>query len=199
MSKIPLKNCTSVFLDTGILIDLLKIDTSSCSEDVVKRIELTKMLIESINGFFNTSKKSRYLISSINIAEIFHIDNLQDETIDAVISVLKTEQIEVYSFDVRNAYYHNKEYYSSLNKKSIDELKKKANYPLSMHVSIEDRIRKDMLIASTAQLYKADLILTNDGGFKTICDHFKLYCHCVTNDDSQYLMSGDGKIIYDIR
>src|ERR1035437_8056400 len=100
MIKKKLSDCKFIFLDSGILIDLLKQDISSSSDEVQQRIILTKKLFASFadkKTLGNTDKI--YQLSSISIAVIFHIDNLQDNTLNAIISTLDSGQVEILDFD----------------------------------------------------------------------------------------------------
>lgn len=181
MNKKPLAKCQFFFIDSGVLIDLLKQDLSGSSPETIKRIQITKSFFESLNQF---EGKKHFQISAINIAEIFHVDN-QDNTLKAIISVLNSQEVEIYSFDSITAIYHNTEFQKFLGNKAISEMKKSISYPKNSFVSIDERIRKDYLIAATAKMYKSDVVLTNDTHFKEFCDTLEIPCHLFTDDENQ--------------
>lgn len=188
MNKKPLAKCQFFFIDSGVLIDLLKQDLSGSSPETIKRIEITNNFFNSIQQF---EGKKHFQISAINIAEIFHVDN-QDDTLKAIISVLNSQEIEIYSFDSITAIFHNKEFQKFLGNKAIAELKKSISYPQSKFVNIEDRIRKDYLIAATAKMYNTDVVLTNDTHFKEFCESLEIPCHLFTHDENQFRTNQKG-------
>jgi len=164
MAKKQLKDCTYIFLDSGVVIDLMKIDLSKSPPDVVERVNWVRRFFASLedkNVYGNMRKV--YQISSISLAEIFHLDNQQGNTVQAVAAGLNAENLEIVVFDEFTAAFHNKEFYNILSNKAIDELKKTVNYPVSQHASIRDRIRRDIMIAASAKLYESDIVLTTYG------------------------------------
>jgi hypothetical protein len=76
-------------------------------------------------------------------------------------------------------------------------MQSEVNYPTNQHANIRDRIRKDMLIATSAKMYGSDIIFTNDSGFKVVCDKLNIFCHLLTENESQFVMSVNGDFIYD--
>lgn len=193
MTKKPLAKCQYFFIDSGVLIDLLKQDLSGSSPETIKRINTTNLFFESLNQF---EGKKHFQISAINIAEIFHVDN-QDNTLKAIISVLNSQEVEIFSFDATTAIFHNKEFHSFLGNKVVSELKKSINYPHSNFVNIEERLRKDYLIAASAKMYNSDVVLTNDKPFSDFCEKLDIPCHCFTHEDDQFRTNGKGDKIYE--
>lgn len=195
---INLQECKSFFIDSGVLIDLLKTDLSATTADVSQRIELTRLFFDCIANpeFFAKSKERVYQLSAISIAEIFHVNNDQDSTMNAIVNILDTNQVEVFSFDVHTALFHNKEFHDYLGNKVVEKMMEELQYPISMYSNIKDRIRKDILIAATAKLYSSDIVLTNDGGFKKLCDKLKVKCYCFTNNKSDFLMNNGETAIF---
>ncbi len=196
MIKKRLNQCENIFLDSGVIIDLLKTDLTTSSPDVVLRVNQIKQFFAAINSDSFPNRKV-FQISSISISEIFHLDNNQDDTPEAIMTAFNSEEVEIYSFDVYSAVFHNKDFYKLLGNKAITELRESVTYPVSIHANIKDRIRKDMLIAATAKLYSSDIVLTNDSGFKQLCDKLDLACHFFTGNPDDFLTSNDGVIIYD--
>jgi predicted nucleic acid-binding protein len=184
----------NIFIDTGIFIDLLKIDIENSTETVKKRINQTNRFFDALAA---QNRKITFQTSSINVAELFHCGGKHKETIMAMVSLVNgSGELEVISFDPDVATYHNSWLQTYLSNASIQEIKQLVNYPIdTKFANVEDRIRKDMLICSTAKMYNVDIVLTNDGGFKTLCDKLDLPCHCFTGDESDFTTShGTGKI-----
>jgi hypothetical protein len=196
MIKKRLSDCESIFMDTGVIIDLLKIDTTKDTEEVQDRIK-------QVNVFFKSIKKAKknrfYQTSTINIAEIFHLDDYHESIIKAISKILNSKNIEIFSFDPSSAFFHNKEFGHMLGKKKISELKEVANYPTSIYSNIEDRIRKDFMIATVAKMYESDIVLTNDSGFGVICKQLEIPHHVFTGSKDDFLYSGDYLTIYDFK
>lgn len=196
MNRKSLKDCESFFVDSGILIDLLKTDLSSCTQQVKDRIEIVNNFFSSLfNPEIYGNGKKYFQLSSITIAEIFHIDNLNDDTLNAIIKVLNSQNVEVCSFDYATAIFHNKEFYSYLSNKEIDIIRNATKDGL--YANTKEKVRKDFLIAATAKLYKSDVVLTNDNGFHEICKRIDIFSHLFTEDNKRFLTSGHGKLIYD--
>ncbi len=195
-----LANCKFIFLDTGVIIEVLKTDYANSSEEVVKRGQWVKRFFDCLleKELFGTNKILQ--ISALNISEIFHVDNYQEKTMEAITTFTNTTQLEVFAFDEHIALYHNKEFHNVLSKSEIEKIKNQVNYPASSYANIEDRIRKDMLIVATAKMYNADVVLTTDSGFKVLCDLHGVFCHCFTDDDNQFLTAeGNLELIYDFK
>lgn len=62
----------SVFIDTGVFIDLLKIDNNNLDRLVSDRINQTKLFFTSLS---EASTKITFQTSAINIAELFNVGN----------------------------------------------------------------------------------------------------------------------------
>lgn len=197
MNKKSLQDTKSFFLDSGVIIDLLRTDLTGSTQPVKDRIELTHKFFECLDNpqLFGSVKK-HFMVSALTIAEIFHIENGQPNTLEAVISLFNTQEVEIYSFDEETAIFHNSTFESILSQKEIDELKKMVNYPISKFSGIKDRIRKDILILTTAKLNKSDIILTNDSGFFNLCDRLDMPCHLFTDRKEQFRMSQNNELIY---
>lgn len=185
----------NIFIDTGVFIDRLRVDLSTASNDVKKRIDQINMFFELIN---EVQHKITFQTTSINVAELFHCGNKHKETASALVSVCGSTDLEIIAFDADTAAYHNSWLERYLGNTTIRELKASVNYPTGGNLAnVEDRIRKDMLICSVAKMYKADIVLTNDSGFATLCDKIDLPVHCFTGDPADFTTSNDGKKIYD--
>jgi predicted nucleic acid-binding protein len=185
----------NIFVDTGVFIDRLKTDFDNSSENVKKRIVQTNKFFETIEEL---QRKITFQTTSINIAELFHCGNKQKETIQALVSILGSNDLEVIAFDGDAAAYHNSWLGTYLGNSTIKEIKDLVNYPTGAKLAnVEDRIRKDMLICSVAKMYKVDIVLTNDAGFKTLCDKLDLTCHLFTGNEADFLTSNDGEKIYE--
>lgn len=197
MIKKQLTDCRSFFLDSGIIIDLLKTDLSACSPDIIKRISLINTFFKSLNdpqllGGINKTIQ----ISAISIAEIFHVDGHHSDTLAAIVELFDSQEVEIYSFDESTALFHNKEFSNILSNKELSEIKNSIAYPIALHSNIKDRLRKDIMIAATAKMYGSDIVLTNDSGFKTLCDKLGLSCYCFTESDAGLHVSQNGNLIY---
>lgn len=198
MANKRLQECQYFFVDSGVLIDLIKIDISNSSQEVQSRIIQTRKLFNALNnpdGF--GKRKLVFQISAITIAEIFHTDDLQSDTIKVISTAINSQQVEVYAFDYETAIFHNLQFHDILSKKEIDKMQQQINYPKSLYANIRDRIRKDIMIAATAKLYRSDIVLTNDKGFKSLCGELGLPCHILTDNENQFVLSADGNEIYD--
>lgn len=195
MGNKSITTISNIFIDTGIFIDLLKIDFSTSSEDVQKRIKQIHMFFSAIEAI---DRKITFQTTSINIAELFHCEEKHEDSIKAMVSVLGSKDLEIISFDSDAAIFHNVKLEKFLGNTAIKEIKQAVGYPTSaVFANVEDRIRKDMLICSTALLYRSDLILTNDAGFKILCDKIGVSCHCFTGDESDFTMNIGGTKIVD--
>ena len=185
----------NIFVDTGVFIDLLKKDIQNSTDDVKKRIVQTGKFFETIEDL---QRKITFQTTSVNIAELFHCGNKQKETISALVSILGSSDLEVIAFDADTATYHNTWLGTYLGNSSIQEIKQQVNYPASSNfANVEDRIRKDMLICSVAKMYNVDIVLTNDKGFKVLCDKLDLPCHLFTGNEADFVTSNDGEKIYE--
>jgi predicted nucleic acid-binding protein len=196
MIKKSIKDCEYFFFDSGPLIDLLRIDLSGLDESSKKRTENVQRFFNSLNDPKTFGRKRKmFQLSAISIAEIFHVDGKHENTVKAMATALDSNDVEIISFDEDAALFHNAEFYNSLSNKEVDALKKLVT--ASGFVTTRERVRRDMMIAATAKMYKTDIALTTDGGFKTICDKYDISCHLFTDSDTQFLTSQDGKLIYD--
>lgn len=189
-------NFYNYFIDTGVFIDLLKIDLTNSSEDVIRRVGQTKSFFDLLETIQN--RKITFQTTSVNVAEIFNCGNKQKETVGALVSICGSTDLEIIAFDEKTAAYHNSYLERYLGNQTIKEIKAQVNYPAgTKYANVEDRIRKDMLICSTAKMYGSDIVLTNDSGFAVLCGILEIPVHCFTGDESDFQTSNDGKKIYD--
>ncbi len=194
MPKKPIPELKTLFLDTGVIIDLLKVDFTNVHPDVVNRISITRRFFNAIDSF---SKNAIYQTCAINLAEIFHFDGGNENLMKAIVSVTGGKQFEVIAFDETAAFFHNQNFEKIAGNATIQELKKEVNYAKGNgFANIQDRIRKDILIASTAKQYNCDIILTNDSGFFELCNRLDVSCYCFTEYENDFLMSSNGEKIY---
>jgi hypothetical protein len=156
MGKKSIYEYKNIFVDTGVIIDLLKTDLSKSSESVKQRTLLVKK-------FFNALKAKKnnitFIISSLNIAEIFHVDGLHEDSISAIVNLFDSKNVNIIPFEEDTAIYHNKEFYHILGNKEIDKIKKETSYLGSQYCNTRERIRKDILLVATAKMQLSDLIL----------------------------------------
>lgn len=118
----------------------------------------------------------------------------------ALLEITNQNDLEVFAFDVFAASYHNTNFAKFAGNKAIDEIKKQVSYISGNGLAnIKDRIRKDMLIIALPKMYGSDLVLTNDSGFKKLCDILNMSCHLFDGDISKYLTSQSGTKIYGLR
>jgi hypothetical protein len=198
MNRKQLKDCRFFFLDSGVIIDLVKTDWSKSPVDVVNRVKWVKKFFETLNdpATFG-SKRKIFQVSAITLAEIFHIDNHSDQTVEAIMAALSSEQVEISAFDEFVAAFHNKEFYNILGNKQIQEIKKSVNYPANSYSNIRDRIRKDIMIAASAKMMESCVVLTTDGGFHSLCQQLDIFSHCFTDNASQFVTASNDEKIYD--
>ncbi|MGZ3821087.1 MAG: type II toxin-antitoxin system VapC family toxin, partial [Mucilaginibacter sp.] len=143
------------------------------------------------------SKDAIYQTSAINLAEIFHFDGNNENVMKAIVSVTGGRQFEVISFDETAALFHNQQFGTMLGNSVINDLKAEVNYKQGNgFANIKDRIRKDILIASTSKQYNSDIILTNDSGFFELCKRLDVFCYCFSENESDFVTSNDGEKIY---
>lgn len=190
-----LTDCKYFFIDSGVLIDLLSGNTNR-EAAVTERIKQTKMFFDALQDdetFAN--QKKIFQISSISIAEIFHVDNAHENTLKAIANALDSQDLEILSFDLDTAVFHNQEYGSSLSNAELAKLKQDVNFPESGYT--KEKIRKDHLIAATAKMYHSDVVLTNDSGFEFLCNKYDMFCHLFTDSPTQFLLNNGGDKIYD--
>jgi len=196
MGKKSIYEYENIFVDTGVIIDLLKTDVAKSTDLVKKRIKL-------VNKFFTALKLKKnkviFTISSLNIAEIFHVDAMHDDSLTAIINLFDSQNVVVISFEEDTALYHNSEFHHILGNKEIDKIKTECGYEGSQYCNTRERIRKDVLLVATAKMQKADLILTNDNGFKTLCIKQGLFCYCFTDKEDDFIMSGGGNKLIDFK
>lgn len=192
MIKKLIPELNTVFIDTGIFVDLLRVDFSTATDVVMNRISQTRKFFVALEEL---KKEIIFQTSAINIAELFHFNGNNSNTIEAIGRV--AGGIEIISFDETSALFHNQNFGSVLGNAVIEQLKKDAGYLQGNgFANIQDRIRKDILIASTAKQYECDIILTNDSGFKYISDKLDMFCHLFTGNESDFITSQNGEKIY---
>lgn len=192
MIKKPINDLNTVFIDTGIFVDLLRVDFATANNAVVKRISQTRKFFLALQEL---KKDIIFQTSAINIAELFHFNGNNQNTVEAIGQV--AGGIEIISFDETAALFHNQNFGLVLGNAVIEQLKKEAGYLQGNgFANIQDRIRKDILIASTAKQYECDIILTNDSGFKYISDKLDIFCHLFTGNESDFITSHNGEKIY---
>jgi hypothetical protein len=197
MIKKKFTQCKNIFLDSGVIIDLLKIDLSKCDPAVKARIEITRSAIKNFSERPTETQDNRlFQVSAITLAEIFHIDKRQGETIKAISTALSSNQVEIIAFDEDHAIFHNEQFGGLLGNRELEKIKAEVNYPASEYVGIDERIRRDHMIVATAKFNNADVVLTNDGGFQTLCQRYDLFCINII-DDKTFLLSGSGTTVYD--
>lgn len=194
MTKKSISSLTTVFVDTGIFIDLLKIDFSNLSLQNATRIDHTRMLFEALSKI---SRKIIFQTSAINIAELYSLADSQYETMAALLEVTNKNEFEIISFDEKAAVFHKSNLEPILGTQTIKQIKDELNYSTGTgFANIEDRIRKDMMIATTAKLYESDIVLTNDSGMKYLCEKLDLCCHVFEGKKEEFLFNqNDTKII----
>jgi predicted nucleic acid-binding protein len=196
MGKKSINNIYNYFIDTGVFIDRLKTDLSNSTPEVKSRVEQTKSFFDLLETIQN--RKITFQTTSINVAEIFNCGNRQKETVAALVSICGSNDLEIIAFDEKTATYHNSYLEKYLGNQAIKEIKAQVNYPTSsQYANVEDRIRKDMLICSTAKMYGSDIVLTNDNGFAKLCGILDLPVHCFTGNPSDFITNNSGDKIYD--
>jgi hypothetical protein len=199
MTRKKLPDCKYFFLDSGVIMDKFRIDLTHAPENVKRRIEQTNNFFAALNDPFQYGGQKKFFqVSAISLAELFHLDNHHEKTVQAVIEAFDGQNLEILTFDHHTAAFHNKEFYNLLSKNEIAQIKKAVNYPVSQYSNIEDRIRKDIMIAASAKMYNSDVVLTNDGGFKALCDRLDIFCHLFTDSDNQFITGqGNSSAIFD--
>lgn len=189
-----------VFLDSTILVDLLSNPSEKKPEEVNKRIRLTETLIKSLTEIEPESGKREFIISAISIAEIFAINEADEENIYEAIQIhLGSDNFRIISFNRDVSMFHNNVFRQKLNNLEIKNLQKEIDYPTSNYVSIAERIRKDYLIIATALYDNPDIIFTGDRKeFLALARSVGLNCHD-TNSEDNFLMSQGGDKIYGVK
>lgn len=169
-----LNECVSIFLDTSVLINLLKLHKDTTEDSIIFSRELVDYLIDN-KAVIESNKKidRKFYYSTITLSEMILIQNNQ-EKIKKIHQALSGYNIEIVSFHKDIALHHN-----SLFNFTKDIGRSKTLFP-NDHKLGREWISKDMMLIATASYLKIDLILTADKhDFKPLADKMGVMCKTV--------------------
>lgn len=188
MIKRKMAECTKVFLDTSILIDLF--NTSETNE----RTKFVRNLIDSLNNSLPVKGKSRtFYISSITIGEMVKFaSKSSDEVLVDLLTLLQAQNLEVLPYTDDIALHQNVLFKKYATKTSLNEFVKKINLFPNNYVLAREYISRDFMIISTAHHINADVIITSDKNtFLPIAQELNIFCVVAEKQNFQTSIGGD--------
>ena len=192
MNKIMIKRkmaeCTKVFLDTSILIDLF--NTSETNE----RTKFVRNLIDSLNTSLPTKGKARtFCISSITIGEMVKFaSKTKDEVLVDLLTLLQAQNLEVLPYTDDIALNQNVLFKKYATKTKLNEFLKKLRLFPHNYVLAREYISRDFMIISTAHHINADVIITSDKNtFLPIAQELNIFCVVAEKQNFQTSKGGD--------
>lgn len=192
MNKIMIKRkmaeCTKVFLDTSILIDLF--NTSETNE----RTKFVRNLIESLNTSLPTKGKARtFCISSITIGEMVKFaSKTKDDVLVDLLTLLQAQNLEVLPYTDDIALNQNVLFKKYATKTKLNEFLKKLRLFPHNYVLAREYISRDFMIISTAHHINADVIITSDKNtFLPIAQELNIFCVVAEKQNFQTSIGGD--------
>lgn len=180
--------CTKVFLDTSILIDLF--NTSETNE----RTKFVRNLIDSLNTSLPTKGKARtFCISSITIGEMVKFaSKTKDEVLVDLLTLLQAQNLEVLPYTDDIALNQNVLFKKYATKKKLNEFLKKLRLFPHNYVLAREYISRDFMIISTAHHINADVIITSDKNtFLPIAQELNIFCVVAEKQNFQTSIGGD--------
>jgi|SRR5690554_5379236 len=188
MIKRKMAECTKVFLDTSILIDLF--NTSETNE----RTKFVRNLIDSLNTSLPTKGKARtFCISSITIGEMVKFaSKTKDEVLVDLLTLLQAQNLEVLPYTDDIALNQNVLFKKYATKTKLNEFLKKLRLFPHNYVLAREYISRDFMIISTAHHINADVIITSDKNtFLPIAQELNIFCVVAEKQNFQTSKGGD--------
>lgn len=188
MIKRKMAECTKVFLDTSILIDLF--NTSETNE----RTKFVRNLIDSLNTSLPTKGKARtFCISSITIGEMVKFaSKTKDEVLVDLLTLLQAQNLEVLPYTDDIALNQNVLFKKYATKTKLNEFLKKLKLFPHNYVLAREYISRDFMIISTAHHINADVIITSDKNtFLPIAQELNIFCVVAEKQNFQTSIGGD--------
>ena len=188
MIKRKMTECTKVFLDTSILIDLF--NTSETNE----RTKFVRNLIDSLNvSSLNKGKSRTFYISSITIGEMVKFaSKSKDEVLVDLLTLLQAQNLEILPYTDDIALNQNVLFKKYAAKTKLNEFLKKLNLFPHNYVLAREYISRDFMIISTAHHINADVIITSDKNtFLPIAKEINIFCVVAEKENFQTSIGGD--------
>jgi predicted nucleic acid-binding protein len=195
----PLAECVHIFLDTTVLINLLKPDTTQ-DEGVIFTKKLLTFLTENPAGVpLSPSKhkheERKFYYSTISLSEIALIQS-NEELNQKIGNSLVGDNLEVVNYTKNIALHHNVIFKDLVNKKVMNEIARTRDLVQHDLKLARDLLSRDFMILASASYLKTDLILTSErGGFKDLAD--RLGIPCAETYEDRFQVSESGKNIFD--
>lgn len=197
----PLAECVHIFLDTTVLINLLKPDTTQ-DEGVVFTKQLLGFLTETPASIpipnkpkTNKHKDRVFYYSTISLSEIALIQS-NDEFNNKIGKSLVGDNLEEVNYTKNIALHHNVIFKDLVNKKVMNEIARTRDLVQQDLKLARDLLSRDFMILASASYLKTDLILTSErGGFKDLADRLGIPCAETYGD--RFQVSESGKHIFD--
>lgn len=151
-----LNQCCKVFLDTGIIIDLM---SPPSTDD-------RKLLINQLIGHLSENKSKtnrvrRFYLSTISISEIAQIGE-ERGLLAKLSNHLNVSNLEIVPFDLDAALQLSNGFAEILSTKRLNEYAKNASFPSHELLLAREWITRDMMIAATAKMIEADVVFTTE-------------------------------------
>lgn len=188
MIKRKMAECTKVFLDTSILIDLF--NTSETNE----RTKFVRNLIDSLNNSLLVKGKSRtFYISTITIGEMVKFaSKSKDEVLVDLLTLLQAQNLEILPYTDDIALNQNVLFKKYATKTKLNELLKKLKLFPHNYVLAREYISRDFMIITTAHHINADVIITSDKNtFLPIAQELNIFCVVAEKQNFQTSIGGD--------
>lgn len=188
MIKRKMAECTKVFLDTSILIDLF--NTSVTNE----RTKFVRNLIDSLNNSSPIKGKTRtFYISSITIGEMVKFaSKSKDEVLVDLLTLLQAQNLEVLPYTEYIALNQNVLFKKYATKTKLNEFLIKLKLFPHNYVLAREYISRDFMIISTAHQINADVIITSDKNtFLPIAQEINIFCVVAEKQNFQTSIGGD--------
>lgn len=192
MIKRKMAECTRVFLDTSIIIDLF--NTSNTNE----RTKFVRHLIDSLNNLSSVKGKQRvFYVSAVTIGEMVKFaSKTSEEVIIDLLQLLHAQDLEIAHYTDTVALHQNVLFKDYLSKKKLNALIEKLNLFPHDYVLAREYISRDFMIIATAHEKNADVILTSDKNtFLPIAKDLNIFC--VVAEKANFQTSESGEKIYE--
>jgi predicted nucleic acid-binding protein len=192
MIKRNMSDCTRIFLDTSILIDLF--NTSEKNE----KTRFVRSLLNSLNETPQVKGKQRmFYISAITIGEMVKFaSKSSEEVLMDLLKVLQAQNLEIVQYSDDVALHQNILFKEYLSKKKLNQLIEKLMLFPGNYVLAREYISRDFMIISSAHKINADVIITSDKRtFHPIATDLNIFC--VVAEKSNFQTSISGEKVYE--
>lgn len=187
MRKVPYLQWENIFLDTSIVFAYIQATRDNNADDSCKFV---KRLIDDLNSNKSTGDKKRnFYISAVSIAEMYDKSTDKKKT-EKIINKMNVSTMTYVPFDTDIAEHMTSTYHPVLGTTKQNKLAHSLGFPQHDLTMAREWITKDLMIISSADYLKCDVVLTIDEKtFLPLCNEVDYFC-CLTKE-SKFNLSKD--------